>query len=354
MPACSSASHEPSRSSRCCGSIADASRGEMPKNAASKAPASWRNPPRYVSVPQPRSAGWLPVASVPSVTRRHRSRGDRIPPGRRQLMPTMAMASSASSGVTAGSGAAASSTELSPCVVLDSISVASASGVGWSNTTLVGRFSEVAEFRRRRSSTAMAESKPRSWKVRPASSASGAAWRSTAAAWVRTSSRAAMPGVLRQRDLGGGAAVTWGRSSGVSGVPVTALQSTAAPRTKSSAAEVRTLSRPPSPRRSVPVATASVTPVSAAVSSTPMVSTGCGLHSTKNRYPSSRSPRTAWSKHTGRRSLRTQYPASSRPPSTQAASTVEYTGTEAVLGDTPASSRPIRSATWSTCGECEA
>ncbi len=40
MPACSNASHAVSSSSRCCGSIASASRGEMPKNAGSKSPAS--------------------------------------------------------------------------------------------------------------------------------------------------------------------------------------------------------------------------------------------------------------------------------------------------------------------------
>ncbi|KOY59046.1 hypothetical protein ADK59_05200 [Streptomyces sp. XY332] len=39
MPARSSASHEVSSSTRCCGSITSASRGEIPKNPASKSPA---------------------------------------------------------------------------------------------------------------------------------------------------------------------------------------------------------------------------------------------------------------------------------------------------------------------------
>ena len=45
IPADSNASHEASRSSRCCGSIASASRGEMPKNAGSNSPAPARKPP---------------------------------------------------------------------------------------------------------------------------------------------------------------------------------------------------------------------------------------------------------------------------------------------------------------------
>ena len=45
MPASSSASQQDSSSSRCCGSIASASRGAMPKNSASNSPASARKPP---------------------------------------------------------------------------------------------------------------------------------------------------------------------------------------------------------------------------------------------------------------------------------------------------------------------
>ncbi len=45
IPAFSTASHAVSSSSRCWGSIVVASRGEMPKNSASKPATSSRNPP---------------------------------------------------------------------------------------------------------------------------------------------------------------------------------------------------------------------------------------------------------------------------------------------------------------------
>ncbi|ONK15967.1 hypothetical protein STBA_68140 [Streptomyces sp. MP131-18] len=45
IPARSNASHEVSSSSRCCGSIASASRGPMPKNPASKRATPSRKPP---------------------------------------------------------------------------------------------------------------------------------------------------------------------------------------------------------------------------------------------------------------------------------------------------------------------
>ncbi|GGV10459.1 hypothetical protein GCM10010245_19730 [Streptomyces spectabilis] len=45
MPARSKASQEVSRSIRCCGSIANASRGEIPKKPASKALTPERNAP---------------------------------------------------------------------------------------------------------------------------------------------------------------------------------------------------------------------------------------------------------------------------------------------------------------------
>ncbi len=47
IPARSTASQLASRSNRCCGSIASASRGLIPKNSASKSAASCRNPPRW-------------------------------------------------------------------------------------------------------------------------------------------------------------------------------------------------------------------------------------------------------------------------------------------------------------------
>src|SRR5580692_5438063 len=52
IPACSSASQQVSSSSRCCGSIASASRGEIPKNSGSNPAASPTNPPsRAYEVP---------------------------------------------------------------------------------------------------------------------------------------------------------------------------------------------------------------------------------------------------------------------------------------------------------------
>ena len=49
-PARSSASHATSSTRRCCGSISSASRGEMPKNAASNWSMSSRNPPHRVCI----------------------------------------------------------------------------------------------------------------------------------------------------------------------------------------------------------------------------------------------------------------------------------------------------------------
>ena len=96
MPTRSIASHAVSSSTRCCGSRATASRGEMPKKAASKPAASSRNPPDPVAeVPvapaapsgscrsrsQLRSAGNPEIASPPALTNRQRSSGEEIPPG---------------------------------------------------------------------------------------------------------------------------------------------------------------------------------------------------------------------------------------------------------------------------------
>ncbi|KYF97207.1 hypothetical protein BE20_39450 [Sorangium cellulosum] len=50
MPASSSASQLASSARRCCGSMCAASRGEMPKKAASKRSTSPRKPPARVSI----------------------------------------------------------------------------------------------------------------------------------------------------------------------------------------------------------------------------------------------------------------------------------------------------------------
>ncbi|CAM5544165.1 hypothetical protein SCANM63S_04648 [Streptomyces canarius] len=123
-------------------------------------------------------------------------------------------------------------------------------------------------------------------------------------------------------------------------------QSTATPRTKSSAAEHRNRPQPPWSRRRVPATTASGT-----VSSTPTVSTGCALTSTNVPNSSSAKARTAVSNRTVCRRLRNQYPASSSSPVTHSASTVEKNGTVARRGETPSSTRRISSRISSTCAE---
>ncbi|EOD64308.1 hypothetical protein H480_32483 [Amycolatopsis vancoresmycina DSM 44592] len=95
MPARSNASHVASSSSRCCGSMVSASRGEMSNSSGSNRLASATNPPLRVEmrpgVPgsgayspsrsQPRSAGNGEIASPPSATRDHRSSGEATEPG---------------------------------------------------------------------------------------------------------------------------------------------------------------------------------------------------------------------------------------------------------------------------------
>ncbi len=107
IPARSNASHDTSNNKRCCGSIARASLGAMPKNAASKPATSARNPPaREYDFPtasgsgsnspaksQPRSAGKSDTASRPATTISHKLSGESTPPGYRQAMPTTATGS---------------------------------------------------------------------------------------------------------------------------------------------------------------------------------------------------------------------------------------------------------------------
>ncbi len=62
----------------------------MPKNSASKCPASSMNPPSPAALPQPRSAGSGVMASTSSATSCHNSSGEFAPPGYRQAMETMA------------------------------------------------------------------------------------------------------------------------------------------------------------------------------------------------------------------------------------------------------------------------
>ncbi len=192
-PARSSASHEVSSNNRCCGSIASASRGEIPKNAASKSPASARKAPcrappdssmkAFMARPcQPRSAGKSVISSRLSTSRRQRSSGPRTPPGKRQAMPTITIGSSS---VVRRTGSAVS------VALSKSFSCrcpARRCGVGWSKTRVAGRRRPVAVFSRLRSSIAVRESNPRSRNGRPAVMSSVVRWVSTVAASERTSS----------------------------------------------------------------------------------------------------------------------------------------------------------------------
>ena len=141
IPARSTASQDTSSSSRCCGSMAWASRGLIPKNAGSNPATSATNPPcrarsaagsRSPCVPrsQPRSAGRPAMASVPEATSRHRSSGASTPPGYRQAIPTIATGSSAAA-AAAGTAAWPSGWPASPAVSPVAVSWAVSSAVSW-------------------------------------------------------------------------------------------------------------------------------------------------------------------------------------------------------------------------------
>src|SRR5580692_7565803 len=103
IPASSRASQVSSSASRCCGSIATASRGDIPKNSASKQSTSCRKPPQLifalsvsgssppnaVSTSQ-RSAGTCVIAFRPHRRSCQKAAGLGAP-GKRQDMPTMAI-----------------------------------------------------------------------------------------------------------------------------------------------------------------------------------------------------------------------------------------------------------------------
>ncbi|RPK57883.1 hypothetical protein EES42_39005 [Streptomyces sp. ADI95-17] len=208
MPARSNASQEVSRSSRCCGSIPVASRGEIPKKTGSKSPTSRRNPPSVTyEVPawsgsgsysesrsQPRSTGNPVTPSVPAASSSHSSSGVRTPPGKRQLMPTIAIGSSGSVTTVAVAAAITSRAPVcsaSPPNSSDRRCSARTVGVGWSNTMVAGSLSPVPLARRLRSSTAVSESKPSSRKVLAAVTESALPCARTTAAWLRTRSSSA-------------------------------------------------------------------------------------------------------------------------------------------------------------------
>ncbi len=185
--ASSIAVHDVSSSSRCCGSMATASRGEMPKKCASNASASARKAPRVTSGgsadrSQCRSVGRSVIASTPSASSRQNSAGELAPPGKRQPMPTMTIGSS-STGRTVGVSVAV-------CPPVSSVRrwAARASGLGWSNAIVAGSVRPVAVSSRLRSSTAVSEVNPRSRNARWLGTWSALPWPRTAAISARTSS----------------------------------------------------------------------------------------------------------------------------------------------------------------------
>ncbi|GAA5701420.1 hypothetical protein Save01_02231 [Streptomyces avermitilis] len=191
-PARSSASHDVSSNNRCCGSIASASRGEIPKNPASNSATSGRNPPVWENAAsaatlQPRSAGKSPIPSLPAAIRSQSFSGEVASPGNRQAMATMTTGSSASAAVGATDPADVGSASPPNSRVRNS--TAAASGVGWSKTSVAGRRTPVAAVSRLRRSTAVRESKPRSLKGFDGVMASAPRCPSARAAAVLTRSR---------------------------------------------------------------------------------------------------------------------------------------------------------------------
>ncbi|GAA3837702.1 hypothetical protein GCM10022243_00250 [Saccharothrix violaceirubra] len=88
--ASSSASHANSSTSRCCGSIVAASRGDIPKNPASNPETSSRKPPGRTPA---RPSGGAVIASRPSRNNRQNAAGSGAC-GNRQDIPTIATDSS--------------------------------------------------------------------------------------------------------------------------------------------------------------------------------------------------------------------------------------------------------------------
>ena len=265
------------------------------------------------------------MTSRPSATSCHSSSAERTPPGYRQLMATIAI------GSAARASAAGEIPDGSPRSI-----AASRAGVGWSNTEVAGTFRPVASDSRVHSSTPMIESKPRSLNDAAGSIASGPGWPSTSAVWARTVSRrswagcagrASGPRLPAYRCAPTVSAVfpssqkrsRWkayvGRSTGRAPGNA-AVQSTPPPRVHSSATDVAKRAGPPSPRRSVPTAAAG-RPASAAVSSRPPTSTGCGLISANTPIPAASAARTAGSNSTGCRRFANQWSASSRSVSSR-------------------------------------
>ncbi|CEZ69338.1 Uncharacterised protein [Mycobacterium tuberculosis] len=107
IPARSNASQDNSSNIRCCGSIANASLGEIPKNAGSKSATPSTKPPvraydlwrtsgsgsNNPARSHPRSVGNSDITSLASATICHSPSGESTPPGKRHDMPTIAIGS---------------------------------------------------------------------------------------------------------------------------------------------------------------------------------------------------------------------------------------------------------------------
>ena len=181
MPARSNASQEVSSSSRCCGSMASASRGRcrrtrrrsrrrrrgsrprrayvLPALSGSGSYSSSRSQPRSVGNVRDRVA----AARRPG---RHRSSGEATPPGKRQAMPTIAIGSS-----SAGLATATVTVAAPACVPASSATqLIAPPPVGSGSRRRAWRAAAARSSRssRLRSSTAVSESKPRSRNARSA------------------------------------------------------------------------------------------------------------------------------------------------------------------------------------------
>ncbi|KYF78466.1 hypothetical protein BE18_47535 [Sorangium cellulosum] len=132
-----------------------------------------------------RLAGIGATASRSSSSRRKSASTSSTPPGRRRPTPTIAMGSSLAS-ARAARGRASVLGAAPPRGSASRRKPASRCGDGRSNVMVAGSLTPVAFWRRRRSSTAMSESSPRSKKPRCGSRRDRSAWPSTAAVCART------------------------------------------------------------------------------------------------------------------------------------------------------------------------
>src|SRR6185312_17292815 len=118
IPLFSNARHDTRSATRCCGSIATASRGEIPKNSGSNIAAPLRNPPRsWISLnplrrepanssrtDQPRSTGNGVSASRPWDNNSQYAAAVSMPPGASSAMPTTTTGSEVAEDLSSATG----------------------------------------------------------------------------------------------------------------------------------------------------------------------------------------------------------------------------------------------------------